>query len=205
MYNPDEMQPTPWSDVSVVQQSMLPPPPPPSAIHNMPPAPAYQPAMPPQYAPPPKPGWGTGRILGVVGLGVVVLGVLIVVGLFALLSFGQSSVNASVPTDAFIGDCFVRGVSTGEPVSCDERHHYEVYSYIEFFDDQYPSRLERLAGADICEEDFERYTGQNYWTSSLDYSIPYPTEEEWNAGDRETVCVLHDAEYHTIRGSKADG
>lgn len=145
----------------------------------------------------------TGTIIVIV-LGLIVFGLgTLAVGGLALLGANSRFVESTVPTTALIGECYERGNPTRSPVPCDGRHHYEVYSSIWFPQDmEYPNRLERLLGNDVCEEDFELYTGENYWTSDLEYSVPFPTEEEWNAGDRFTVCALHDAEFGALRGSK---
>lgn len=147
----------------------------------------------------------TGAIVAlIVGGLVLLLAVVIAFSGFALV-VGQSAVEATVPRDALVGQCFNADTGLREPVSCDSPHHFEVYSLIEFFPGEpYPSRLGRLTGSTICQEDFETYTGENFWTSQLDYSIPYPTEEEWNDGDLETLCVLHHAEFDELHRSYAD-
>ena len=151
----------------------------------------------------PKKRWTGGKIaLLVVGVSLLVVGGFL--ALVAVFIWGsQEVVDQAVPRDALIGECFDRHDSSREPVPCDSPHTYEVYAYIEFYPGYpYPSGLERLGGSEVCIEEFEVYTGEDYWTSSLDYSIPYPTEEEWEAGDLVTVCALHHSELRPITGSR---
>jgi hypothetical protein len=152
--------------------------------------------------PQPKKGMSSGKV-AVLVVGIVVFGIVALV-IFSMVfaSWSTSVIDDNVPLNAEIGSCYGR-FDDRLPVSCESLHHYEVFSLIEYPSDAtYPGRLERLTGADICEQDFESYTGQSYWTSPLDYSIPLPTEDAWAAGVRTTVCVLHDADHQPISGSR---
>ena len=193
---------TPWDNTPLAPAPMPLTPPPPAPPQMLPPQ--FHPGAPHAGTPQPKPGMSGGRIALLVGLGVSVLLVLLVaIGVWGI-STSQNLVASSVPRAAQVGDCFAGRGESLEPVSCDAPHRFEVYSLIEFYPGApYPSRFERLAGSPICQADLEAYTGQNFWTSDLDYSIPYPTEAEWLAGDLETVCVLHHENLEELTGSQA--
>lgn len=146
----------------------------------------------------------TRRIVVLVVVSVFLLIALLVTAGVLMLTSSQSAVEAAVPRDAEVGQCYGEVDDGFAEVSCGTPHLFEVYSLIEFFPGEpYPNRFERLTGSQICQEDFEQYTGQNFWTSDLDYSIPFPTEAEWLAGDLITVCVLHDSEMSELTGSQS--
>ncbi|MEM9134148.1 MAG: septum formation family protein [Actinomycetota bacterium] len=141
-------------------------------------------------------------LLVVGGLGVVVVvGVLAVI--VAVVVASSSAVEASVPSDAWYDECYAEDDSQ-QPVDCRGPHSFEVYSAVLFPDDLgYPSRVDRLVGLDLCEEDFEAYTGDRYLdlTGDYDYAVRYPSRSEWeDDGDRIALCVLHHVELDEFRG-----
>ena len=154
--------------------------------------------------PPPSPGvpspttpmpakrsfWTGGRLAALV-IGVISLVGAAVIGAGVLfVRVSQDAAAQSVPTTAAIGQCFERD-GDQLPVSCSGEHHFEVFSVIIWdLDAGHPSRFD-LLGNDICDEDFESYTGSSYWTSMFDYTVVVPTRDEWDNGDRVGVCALH--------------
>lgn len=130
-------------------------------------------------------------LAGLVGLGV------------AYLYFSYAQLNNSVPADAWIGECYARSDSQ-RPVDCSGPHHYEVYSAGVFDRDvEYPGRIDRIIfGLDLCEEDFEAYTGDSPMslTSDYQYDVRYPSSEGWDRGERYVLCVLSHAEGRELDG-----
>ncbi len=141
-----------------------------------------------------------------VGGGLLVLIAILVAQVVLGWTSTNNAVNSNVPRTASVGECFATHTESFQPVSCSEPHHFEVYSLIEFSPgDPYPGALGRLAGSNICVDDFVAYTGKNYLLSDLDYSIPFPTETEWEAGDLVTVCALHHVALDELVGSQRSG
>ncbi len=128
-------------------------------------------------------------ILGLMGLavaGMVALGALYV---FAVLG----PVEDTVSNDAQLGECYVRGQST--PVSCAEPHHFEVFAEVRFLPEAtFPGRLDRFVGIAFCEEELVAVTGDSYVLGAYDYVAVYPSEADWEAGNRRVPCVLVDSE-----------
>lgn len=136
--------------------------------------------------------------LGVGGLaiaGVLVLGM----GIGYNLLLGSAAAD-NVPPDAEIYSCFGKDGSKRQ-VSCEDTHYFEVYSAAEYLPDEpYPDRVDRSFGLDVCEQDFELHTGFDYYdfSSTYDYTVVYPSEAGWAAGDRVVLCVLHQEELHPL-------
>lgn len=99
------------------------------------------------------------------------------------------------------GTCF-RGTVAGEisevdDVECSEPHDNEVFHVfdIEGQGDDYPGvdAIQVLA-VDGCVEELEPYTGEGIEEAAssgeIDVAPIIPTEETWDGGDREVVCVL---------------
>jgi len=99
-----------------------------------------------------------------------------------------------------VGDCFndataegAESVNTVYIVDCDEAHDREVYDQLllEGDDDEYPGESSVTSDADsFCEETFEDFVGISYEESELYYVNFFPTEESWEEGDREILCLI---------------
>jgi hypothetical protein len=119
------------------------------------------------------------------------LGSLVVVAL-AAAACGSASVF-----ELSVGDCFDDPTSGGEvssvsAVDCAEPHDNEVYALYDYDGDSYPGEAAMSAAADEgCEARFEDYVGIGYLDSELYYTHLTPTQESWDEGDREVVCVLY--------------
>lgn len=97
------------------------------------------------------------------------------------------------------GDCFddPEGSEIREVVviSCDEPHDNEVYALVELDDDDFPGENQVADEAEeLCFEAFEDYVGLPYEESIFLSLQLTPTEQGWEDGDREAVCVLYDAD-----------
>jgi hypothetical protein len=124
----------------------------------------------------------------------------VVLGLFAAslvsafikeMGTGGSDGNAERPQ---AGDCFNNREDRAEQVSCDRPHDGEVFGSVTHPADRgtpYPSSYERdLALADRCVQLFGAYVGTALAESGLELFSIDPTEEEWEAGNREFACAL---------------
>jgi len=131
-----------------------------------------------------------GLVLGIVGVllfvGIVVIG--------ALLGWYGDDVAAD---DLEVGQCVELDVDDTEIsslplVDCDEPHQAEVY-LVEDIEggDEIPDTDSLIArGQELCAGDaFEAYVGTSYEQSELEFYTVYPSEDTWEDGDREIVCL----------------
>jgi hypothetical protein len=175
---------------------------------------------PPQYGPPqygPPPPWGSppppgsggsGKgplVLTAVG-GLMVL--LLVVGLVVLAvtdgdeeaptGSGVEAQDRSV-ADIAVGDCFDDDEALEEEefdslpvVPCEQAHDNEVYALVELPREPWPGDDAVFESSlDACESEFERYVGEAYDDSELEYFLAVPTEDAWALGDRTVRCSLY--------------
>jgi hypothetical protein len=117
--------------------------------------------------------------------------------------------------DLEVGDCFEDpagiGSETGATVvdlgvvPCDQPHDNEVFGLVELEggDDEFPGDATvSEQGRAGCLAKFEPYVGLDYETSTLDFdALLTPTEETWNAGDREVVCGVYNVDLSPLTGS----
>lgn len=128
-------------------------------------------------------------LLLLAAIGLIVIGV-------AFNVWSGSTATKNVPADSELLACYGRDESK-QPVPCTGTHYFEVYSGVRYpADAPYPGAITRSAGLEICEEDFKLHTGVSYYnlSSDLNYSLVFPSEDEWNAGDRQVLCVLQHLE-----------
>ena len=100
--------------------------------------------------------------------------------------------------DVRVGDCFdlkdgmdVEEVGEIEAIPCAEPHFFEAYFARDLPAGAFPSRaVWDTATEAACLGSFEGYVGRDYETSELYITSFEPTEEAWNEGDREILCVL---------------
>lgn len=153
-----------------------------------------------QPAPAPRPWW-TGLLrfawilipIGIIGFGIL--------SQARRDDSGEIVGGGSVDvTELAVGDCF--NASDDEEIAdvdarpCTEPHEYEVIAIVTYpFDrgSDYPGddAIADHAGTE-CEREFEEYVGVPYEDSVYYVSFLMPTEEGWNAGDRETICSGYD-------------
>ena len=137
---------------------------------------------------------------------------LLVVAVFALAAC--SSGDSESVFDLRPGDCFDDVTEGGEfaqetqtlpMVDCDDPHDNEAYAVYDMDDGPFPSQVaiddEAIAR---CVPLFEDYVGSPYETSRLDIWWIFPTEESWNEGDQEVVCVLYDLDLNKLTGSMSN-
>jgi len=104
----------------------------------------------------------------------------------------------STPTleDLVVGDCFNYSELTEEnpaapTINCAEEHEGEVYYIgdLEGSDTLTPEDIDALAD-NACYAAFEPYVGVPFFESAYLYLAFVPTEEAWQNGDRNLLCIL---------------
>ena len=116
--------------------------------------------------------------------------------------------------DLEVGTCFnvadddASSFETVPAVPCDEAHEYEVFALVEHeagADEEYPGddEIDEFAFEE-CEGEFEGYVGSDYAESIYYINYLTPSEDTWEEGDREVVCVLYDPEDDELTGSARD-
>ena len=155
------------------------------------------------------------RLLAAVVAGVALLVVaLIAVALAGLLVRSDEPWGTSTITD---GDCFAEfsafeaepGVQTTigpvNPADCAAPHALEAYyvgtAYVGL-GEEYPL-LDVLDDVAIteCEKRFESFVDAEWQTSELDFWWLTPSQEGWEQGDRELICLVGDYEKALTSGS----
>ena len=92
------------------------------------------------------------------------------------------------------GDCIIRPpVGTlPQPISCDGLHGEEIYAVGRIdlgVDEPYPGEtLSDMVGEQLCTEATIEFAGEPWERAPFASFWLYPTEDEWNAGDRSIMC-----------------
>jgi Septum formation len=127
---------------------------------------------------------------------------------------GALSTAGNVTVDDLrAGDCFNHAefatsedveVSDVDGAPCNEPHAFEVYVVANYGGEVFPGTDSQFQAAfgEVCIPPFEDYVGIPYANSILWASAITPTEEGWNAGDREFICYLHEEDATMLSGSQ---
>lgn len=98
-----------------------------------------------------------------------------------------------------VGDCFDdpdgedRTVGSVPDIDCDQLHDNEVFATFELVGATWPGTDQVAEDAeDGCLERFEGFVGTTYLESELSASAFWPSEDSWEAGDREVICFVYD-------------
>ena len=112
------------------------------------------------------------------------------------------AVTASADADVFaikVGDCLtLRSVDATEVdsmpvVPCGQVHDSEVFAQMTLTGDTFPGVDSIQATLDgFCADEFGRFVGLEYGTSTLSLNYVYPTEDSWTTGDRLGQCIVID-------------
>lgn len=110
-----------------------------------------------------------------------------------------------------VGDCFDDPEELDEvvfdvaAVPCSEAHDNEVYSLVPVtgFATAFPGETALLDFSyDACVGDqFRNYVGVDYLDSALEVFTFTPTQESWDDGDRDVVCVLYKLDLTKLVGT----
>ncbi len=122
-----------------------------------------------------------------------------------------------VPADELaVEDCLIPVgddvmVESVELIDCDDPHEAEVFAQFDVDPDDlpegtgpdgYPGGSELTwFGQDECQDRFEDYTGESYWTSRYDVLVVTPSFSSWSEGDRAVTCLLVDPDGGVLTGS----
>lgn len=130
-------------------------------------------------------------------------GVLLAGAVAAVSACGGTSVLSlevgQCVTDQASGD----EVSSVPVVDCAEPHYGEIYALPQVPDGPFPGdeALQQTAQELCAGQDFQTYVGVPYEQSEIFFSTIVPSEDTWEDGDREVVCILTDRERTDITGS----
>lgn len=96
-------------------------------------------------------------------------------------------------------------ISSVPQVDCSESHDNEVYhTATSSYATDYPGFEAFASEADqICFDQFEAFTGEDYSTSDLDFGWFIPSDESFEQGDREIVCFVYHMDLEKLTGSMA--
>ncbi len=108
--------------------------------------------------------------------------------------------------DVGIGDCFddpdSQIVASLDLIDCAEPHDNEVFASVNMSGASFPGDDGVADFAfEACFDPFEVYVGESYADSPLDYIYLGPTQESWDDGDREVLCILYSADLAKLTGS----
>jgi hypothetical protein len=139
-----------------------------------------------------KDGTQKGRGMAIAGLicaGLWIVGFIALITLAAI--FGDHQVRA---TDLKVGDCVEETPSGTDnkigrlpKVSCDEPHQSEVYAILSVSGDRYP-------GISVLQSKYPLQCRQALVTYakdplSIDIFVIYPSQETWDNGNRDVMCL----------------
>lgn len=92
-------------------------------------------------------------------------------------------------------------------VPCEDAHELEVFVRRPIFEEEdatYSSDDLEILGDAMCVAGFESYVDKPYFDSDLEYRTFVPSEEAWDEGQRDVVCVLFDLDGTTLEGTSKD-
>lgn len=79
-----------------------------------------------------------------------------------------------------------------EVVPCDDPHDFEVFALVELPDGAYPGAAGTSdAAGPACTDRFAAYVGVEPSGSVLATGFLVPSEDGWEGGDRQVVCLLY--------------
>jgi len=161
----------------------------------------------------------TSRLLVLVVRFGLVLAVFAGIGLFSSFNDasrdGSGEIVGSGDLDVWtlqVGDCFDDPADLDDVVfdvaalPCSEPHDNEVFSLVPIagtFGETYPgdAALQEYSYEACIGEPFDSYVGTDYLDSSLEVFTFTPSDESWDEGDREVVCVLFRLDFEKLTGT----
>ncbi|MGB5936893.1 MAG: septum formation family protein [Ornithinimicrobium sp.] len=108
--------------------------------------------------------------------------------------FAASGCAQQAPT-ADVGECLQTESLEGEvrdlpTMDCSEEHDAQVVHVFDMPGEDYPSDEEWTTTLEEnCLAGFEEYVGVEYAESTLSVRDLSPSEESWDAGDRQVLCI----------------
>lgn len=111
--------------------------------------------------------------------------------------------------DMRLGDCLYSPTGDGGTVSslsvvpCDTPHEDEVYYVFALEDGPFPGDDMDDIVWDVCTAEFERFIDIDWNKSDLEWWPLVPTQQSWNGGDRDVLCMAYALSGELITGSLA--
>ncbi len=198
---------------------------PPEAVVTTPPVPtptstSSQPPM--RRAPVPQPQPSRAGLLRRIPIGWLIVGLVFAGGsiynFFTSADRDESGVVVGAgevaSNDLRVGDCLLYPDEVGSDgsfefesltaVPCGEPHDMEIFAQIPMPSGPYPGVAALTEyGEERCAEPFETYVGLPVeHEARLIYSVSYPFEESWDAGDRNLDCVIETWDGTQVTGSQ---
>ena len=85
------------------------------------------------------------------------------------------------------------GIEEVELVACHDPHDFEVFALTDLPDGPYPGAGEVVDAAQArCTGLFAAYVGVEEPASALATAFLVPSEDGWEGGDRQVVCLLYE-------------
>jgi hypothetical protein len=135
------------------------------------------------------------------GVWVLLAGLIAVAGLNGAFDLFDRHGDLGDVASRTVGTCLDEHPSI--VTDCSAPHKLEVYYATTVADPSWPGENDVDDEADeICYQAFERYVGTAYEDSEYDYTFFAPSEEEWDAGERDVVCVAQPAGHYLIGSVK---
>lgn len=109
-----------------------------------------------------------------------------------------------------VGECFddpqdgASLVTSVEIVDCAQPHDNEVYAVVAYpeADGSYPGDEAVFTYAEeTCIAQFDVFVDFAYVDSELDLGYFWPTEESWDAGDRQVQCFVYELDVSQVTGT----
>ena len=114
-----------------------------------------------------------------------------------------------------VGDCFNRlpdnpVFQPPDLVACDEFHQEELYAKLVLEDPDgapYPGQdeLASRVASELCDQATVDFAGASFQDIPINTLLLYPTEEEWDAGDRNVMCSATSFEEGALKIGTAAG
>nr|WP_239063007.1 DUF4190 domain-containing protein [Streptomyces sp. SID13031] len=148
----------------------------------------------------------TGGLVTLFGAGLLAL--MIVVGVASDGYEGEGAGGITYADSLAVGECFDDGWGEDEVYreDCAGPHDGEITAnYILQATAVYPGedRVNGLAG-DRCAVEFSKYIGNTVDKSELESNYWYPSEDQWNDGDRLVMCAAYGPDDELLTGTVKD-
>jgi Septum formation/Domain of unknown function (DUF4190) len=139
-----------------------------------------------------KPGGQRGRGMAIGGL--VLSGVWVVIIAAGVAFIALSPNNTVKARDLRAGDCFAEmptgnRIASVDTISCDRPHVAEVTGVVKIPDGPFPGDSGFDSYGSKCKDMLASYSSTALLNPDIDLAVMPPTQESWQRGDREMVCV----------------
>jgi len=140
-----------------------------------------------------KPGGQKGRGMAIAGLVLSALWAVIFAIVTVLVVNAEPTIRA---TEVEVGDCInappedMARVTSLPEVECSQPHEGEVYAIVKVTDSDFPGQsVLETEYRNQCLPELESYAPAATTDPDISISILYPTQETWDQGDRDVVCI----------------